>query len=144
LWFATIQCIESKQDLAGLAPKERFIPAKPVERVAGQIGQTQKATCEVARKIAGDAPGMVILECARDAAQAELDLAQIGRVKVALIERMSAFGELEAPNSELAFIALRSCQPGYRCGKLQFCELRPNRRSTVSASAALGYICGIV
>ncbi len=47
LWFATIQCIESKQDLAGLAPKDCFIPAKPVERVTGQIGQTQKATCEV-------------------------------------------------------------------------------------------------
>ncbi len=47
LWFATIQCIESKQDLAGLAPKGCFIPAKPVERVAGQIGQTQKATCEI-------------------------------------------------------------------------------------------------
>src|SRR5271169_2266567 len=51
LWFATIQCIESKQDLAGLAPKERFIPAKSVERVAGQIGQTQKATCEVGGRI---------------------------------------------------------------------------------------------
>ena len=38
LWFATIQCIESKQDLAGLAPKDCFIPAKPVERIAGQIG----------------------------------------------------------------------------------------------------------
>jgi hypothetical protein len=39
LWFTTIQGIESKQDLAGLAPKDCFIPAKPVERVAGQIGQ---------------------------------------------------------------------------------------------------------
>jgi hypothetical protein len=27
LWFATIQCIEGKQDLAGLAPKDCFIPA---------------------------------------------------------------------------------------------------------------------
>ena len=51
LWFATVQCIESKQDLAGLAPKDCFIPAKPVERVAGQIGQTQKATGEVGRGI---------------------------------------------------------------------------------------------
>ena len=47
LWFAAIQCIESKQNLAGLAPKDCLIPAKPVERVARQIGQTQKATCEV-------------------------------------------------------------------------------------------------
>ena len=53
LWFATIQCIESKQDLASLAPKDCFIPAKPVERVAGQIGQTQKATCEVGGGING-------------------------------------------------------------------------------------------
>jgi hypothetical protein len=50
-----------------------------------------------ARKIAGNATDAVILECARDAAQAELDLAQIRRVKVALIERMLAFGEFQAP-----------------------------------------------
>ena len=56
LWVATIQCIESKQDLAGLAPKDCFIPAKPVERVAGQIGQTQKATCEVGGGINGFRP----------------------------------------------------------------------------------------
>ena len=53
LWFTTIQRIESEQDLAGLAPKDCFIPAKPVERVAGQIGQTQKATCEVGGGING-------------------------------------------------------------------------------------------
>jgi len=47
LWFATIQCIESKQDPAGLAPKGGFVPAKPVERIAGQIGEAQKATREV-------------------------------------------------------------------------------------------------
>ena len=40
LRLATIQCIESKQDLAGLAPKDCFIAAKPVERIAWQIGQT--------------------------------------------------------------------------------------------------------
>jgi hypothetical protein len=38
VWFVTIQCIESKQDLTGLAPKVRFIPAQPVERIAWQIG----------------------------------------------------------------------------------------------------------
>src|ERR1700738_2422259 len=53
LWFATTQCIESKQDRAGLAPKDCSIPAKPVERVVGQIGQTQKATCEVGGGING-------------------------------------------------------------------------------------------
>jgi hypothetical protein len=50
----------------------------------------------LARKIAGNATDVVILKCARDAAQAELDLAQIRRVKVALIERMMAFGEFQA------------------------------------------------
>jgi hypothetical protein len=45
LWFATVQCIESKQDLPGLAPKDSFIAVQPVERVARQIGQT--AACEV-------------------------------------------------------------------------------------------------
>jgi hypothetical protein len=47
LWFATIQGVEGKQDLADLAPKDGFIPAEPVERVAGQIGKAQKATREV-------------------------------------------------------------------------------------------------
>ena len=56
LWFATMQRIESKQDLAGLTPKDCFIPAKPVERVAGQIGQTQKATCQVGGGINGFRP----------------------------------------------------------------------------------------
>jgi len=40
-----------------------------------------------------------MLEYARDAAQAEFDLARIRRVKVALIERMSALGELQAPQA---------------------------------------------
>jgi hypothetical protein len=35
--------------LADLAPKDRFIPAEPVEREAGQIGEAQKAT----RKVCG-------------------------------------------------------------------------------------------
>jgi hypothetical protein len=30
-----------------LAPKDCFIPAEAIERVTGQIGQTQKATCKV-------------------------------------------------------------------------------------------------
>ena len=47
LWFATIQCVEGKKDLADLAPKDRFIPAEPVEREVGQIGEAQKATREV-------------------------------------------------------------------------------------------------
>jgi hypothetical protein len=47
LGFATIQGIEGKQDLADLAPKDGLIPAEPVEREVGQIGEAQKATREV-------------------------------------------------------------------------------------------------
>lgn len=54
----------------------------------------------MARKIAGNTVDVAILECARDAAQAELDLAQIRRIKVALIERMSAFGEFQAKRKQ--------------------------------------------
>ena len=39
-WFAAIQGIKRKQDLAGLAPKGCFISAEAVERVVGQIGET--------------------------------------------------------------------------------------------------------
>jgi hypothetical protein len=46
LWFAAIQGIERKQDLAGLAPKGCLIAAQAIEREVGQIGQTQKATRE--------------------------------------------------------------------------------------------------
>jgi hypothetical protein len=41
-----IQDIKSKKDLAGLAPKGRFISTEAVKRVVGQIGETQKATRE--------------------------------------------------------------------------------------------------
>jgi hypothetical protein len=47
LWFATIQCVEGKQDLADLAPKDGFISTKSVEREVGQIGEAQEATREV-------------------------------------------------------------------------------------------------
>ena len=49
-----VTCID--KDLAGLAPKDCFIPAEPVERVVGQIGETQKATCEVGGGINGFRP----------------------------------------------------------------------------------------
>jgi hypothetical protein len=38
LWFATIQSVESKWDLADLSPEDRFIPAKPVKREVGLRG----------------------------------------------------------------------------------------------------------
>jgi hypothetical protein len=51
----------------------------------------------LARKIAGANPDILTLESARTFAQAEFDLAQIRRVKVALISRVMAFGEVERP-----------------------------------------------
>jgi hypothetical protein len=53
LWFAAIQGIKRKQDLADLAPKDCFISAEAVERVVGQIGETQKATRELSGGIGG-------------------------------------------------------------------------------------------
>ena len=51
-----------KQDLADLAPKDCFIAAKSVERVAGQIDETQKATCEVGCSLTS--PGTARCSCA--------------------------------------------------------------------------------
>jgi hypothetical protein len=39
-----------------LPPQGCFIPAKPVERIGGQIGQTQQATLEVGCGINGFRP----------------------------------------------------------------------------------------
>ena len=49
------------------------------------------------REIAGDSKDPILLERARAIAQAELELARVRRAKVALIERASAFGELDPP-----------------------------------------------
>ena len=52
----------------------------------------------LARKIAGRGADAVSLEVARAVARAEFDLAQIRRVRVALIARMAEFGEFEVPD----------------------------------------------
>ncbi len=49
------------------------------------------------REIAGNTEDPILLERARAIAQAELDLARVRRAKVSLIERASAFGELDPP-----------------------------------------------
>jgi len=54
---------------------------------------------KLVREIAGDTEDAMLLERARAIAQAELDLARVRRVKVALIERASAFGELDPPQA---------------------------------------------
>ena len=55
----------------------------------------------LARKIAGTSPDFLTLEAARRFVQAEFDLAQIRRVKVALISRVMAFGGVEMPEDHL-------------------------------------------
>ena len=51
----------------------------------------------LARKIAGDTTDTLLLELARTAAEAEFDLARVRQVKVAVIERLFVFGEVEVP-----------------------------------------------
>jgi hypothetical protein len=52
---------------------------------------------KLARKIAGNTDDAITLERAREIAQAELDFARVRRAKVAVIERVSALGELDPP-----------------------------------------------
>jgi hypothetical protein len=54
----------------------------------------------LARKIAGARTDFVTLECARTIAQAQFDLAQVGRVKLALMSRIKEFGGSEMPQSD--------------------------------------------
>jgi hypothetical protein len=51
----------------------------------------------LARQIAGDSEDKITIEGARDAAEAELELARVRRVKVAQIERVTAFGRFDVP-----------------------------------------------
>jgi hypothetical protein len=52
---------------------------------------------KLVREIVGNTKDAIILERARAVAQADFDLARVRRAKVALIERASAFGELDPP-----------------------------------------------
>jgi hypothetical protein len=51
----------------------------------------------LARQIAGDRADKITIERARDAAEAELELARMRRVRTALIERVTAFGRFDVP-----------------------------------------------
>src|SRR5262245_36080473 len=57
------------------------------------------------REIAGDSKEPIVLECARAVAQAELELVRVRRAKVAVIERVHAFGELNPPELSVKQIA---------------------------------------
>jgi hypothetical protein len=77
----------------------------------------------LARQIAGDPEDRLRMALARDAAEAQLDLARVQRVGVAFIERTAAVGRLaqrklfRTIRDETAFMAL-SCL-GARLGKTQ-------------------------
>jgi len=69
---------------------------------AGVTARAERTQCieRLARKIAGASPDILTLEGARTFAQAEFDLAQIRRVKVALISRVMAFGRFEKSDDD--------------------------------------------
>jgi hypothetical protein len=77
----------------------------------------------LARQIAGDPEDRLRMAAARDAAEAQLELARVQRVGVAFIERTAAVGRLEQRKlfrtirDETAFMAL-ACL-GVRLGKTQ-------------------------
>jgi hypothetical protein len=64
-----------------------------IHLTAAYAEQLDKLVCE----IAGESKDAIVLERARAVAQAEFDLARVRRAKVTLIERSSAFGELDPP-----------------------------------------------
>jgi hypothetical protein len=57
-----------------------------------------------ARKTAGNRHDALSLEAAREIVRAELDLAQVRRAKVALIERARAFGTADRPRGSLGHV----------------------------------------
>jgi hypothetical protein len=62
--------------------------------------QLEKLAREIARDAGGgDTEDATILEHARAVAHAELDLARVRRAKIAVIERVRAFGDLDPPEA---------------------------------------------
>jgi hypothetical protein len=57
-----------------------------------------KQVDKLAQKIAGRTSNPIVREYARVAAEAELEIGRVRRMRVALIERASALGSLEPPN----------------------------------------------
>jgi hypothetical protein len=62
----------------------------------------------LARKIADGASDLLTLECARTIAQAEFDLAQVRRVKAAVMSRVMLSGGFETPNASQSLGQLKS------------------------------------
>ena len=75
---------------------------------------TAKQVDKLSRKIAGNTKSEAVLKFARDAAEAVLELERIRKVKIALIERVLAFGALElaAPLSKMNIRQLKLALAG--------------------------------
>jgi hypothetical protein len=56
---------------------------------------------KLARKIAGAGADAIILEQTRSMAQAQLDLIQIRRIRISLIQRMAGFGAFDIPDPQV-------------------------------------------
>ena len=63
---------------------------------------TARKLDQLARQIVGDSDSEIILELARSAAEAEFDLARVRLTRVALINRVSAFGAIDPFFDKLA------------------------------------------
>jgi hypothetical protein len=63
---------------------------------------TSRKLDQLARQIVGDSDSEIILELARSAAEAEFDLARVRLARVALINRVSAFGAIDPFFDKLA------------------------------------------
>ena len=87
---------------AGVSAQAEY--AKDIEMFAG--------------KIAGNSTDVVVLECARTIAQAEIDLAHIRRLKVALISHVTALGEVKPVPTFQSLRKLKQLFKGANRGEL--------------------------
>ena len=76
---------------------------------SGSLAAFAKQLERLTHKIAGNTTDVIVLERARAAAQAELDLARVRRAKVALIECVAAFANLHP--SQLFGTGIKNVRP---------------------------------
>jgi hypothetical protein len=81
--------------LPGKAGKPERVPARANKPISSAPFEHEVE--KLAGQIAGDTEDQITIELARDAAEAELELARVGRLKVALTERLVAFGRFGVP-----------------------------------------------
>ena len=88
-----------KRAAAHARHREKNGPAATLSNTASippcRASQLPRNLAALARQIAGHAEGSLQMAVALDAAEAQLELARVQRVGVALVERIAAFGRLE-------------------------------------------------